>query len=81
MLTSRRRFLQSSALLTPLASFAQTPAKTDRSTRDIRLCHRVDARSVTDDDLHFFQQIGLEWLRLEFGARETTFDALRARFG
>ena len=43
-----------------------------------KLCHRLDAKSVTDDDLRFLQQIGLEWVRLEFGEGDITLDTLRA---
>jgi mannonate dehydratase len=44
-----------------------------------KLCHRLDAKSITDDDLHFLQQIGLKWARLEFGEGDITLDALRAQ--
>jgi len=43
-----------------------------------KLCHRLDAQSVTDGDLQFLQQIGLRWVRLEFGAGDITLDTLRA---
>jgi len=46
--------------------------------RNAKLCHRLDARSITDDDLRFLQQIGLNWVRLEFGAGEVTLDTLEA---
>jgi mannonate dehydratase len=49
-----------------------------------KLSHRLDARNLTDDDLRFLQQIGLRWVRLEFGEGEVTLDTLRAaqqRFG
>jgi mannonate dehydratase len=45
---------------------------------NIKLCHRLDAKTVTDDDLLFLQQIGLGWVRLEFGGGEVTLDTLRA---
>ena len=54
---------------------------------DIKLAHRLNATSITDDDLLFLQQIGLKWVRLEFGDAELLFDSLRvtqerfARFG
>ena len=44
----------------------------------IRLSHRLNARTITDDDLAFLRQIGLEWVRLEFGEGDVSFDALRA---
>ena len=43
-----------------------------------KLAHRLVAKSITDDDLLFLQQIGLRWVRLEFGEGETSFDTLRA---
>src|ERR1700733_14465500 len=45
---------------------------------NIKIAHRINARAVTDDDLLFFQQIGLRWARLEFGEAPITFDQLRA---
>ena len=54
---------------------------------NIKIAHRINARAVTDDDLLFFQQIGLRWARLEFGEAPITLDQLRtvqqrfARFG
>jgi mannonate dehydratase len=44
-----------------------------------KLCHRVDAASVSDDDLRFLEQIGLNWVRLEFGEGEITLDSLRTQ--
>ena len=60
--------------------FAQKPATgmEESDPRNAKLCHRLDARSITDDDLRFLQQIGLEWVRLEFGDGEITLDTLRA---
>jgi hypothetical protein len=43
-----------------------------------KLCHRLDAKSITDDDLRFLRQIGLKWARLEYGEGQVTLDALRA---
>jgi len=54
---------------------------------NIKLAHRLNARHITDDDLLFLKQIGLQWARLEFGAESTPFEYLRstqqrfARFG
>jgi len=45
---------------------------------NVKISHRINARSVTDDDLLFFQQIGLRWARLEFGEQPITLDQLRA---
>ncbi len=44
-----------------------------------KLCHRLNAQSVTDDDLRFLQQIGLEFVRLEFGEGAVGLDELRAQ--
>jgi mannonate dehydratase len=46
--------------------------------RNAKLCHRLDTGNITDDDLRFLQQIGLKWVRLQFGSRPITLDALRA---
>lgn len=45
----------------------------------IRIAHRLTAGSVTDDDLLFLQQVGLKWVRLEFGDRPVTLDQLAAQ--
>jgi hypothetical protein len=37
----------------------------------------MDAKSITDDDLLFLHQIGLQWVRLEIGEGDTTFEDLR----
>jgi hypothetical protein len=63
-----------------MSLLAQAPAR--RGARDqagdIKLAHRLNATSITDDDLLFLQQIGLTWVRLEFPEAELSFDALRA---
>ncbi len=56
----------------------QAPRVAESDPRNAGLCHRLDAQSVTDDDLRFLQQIGLEWVRLEFGAGVVTADTLSA---
>ena len=45
---------------------------------NVKLCHRVNAQSVKDEDLRFLQQIGLRWVRLEFGEGAIGLDDLRA---
>src|SRR5689334_20470972 len=50
----------------------------ENDPQNIKLAHRLDAKTITDDDLLFLQQIGLRWVRLEFGDGDTTFDSLRA---
>jgi len=85
----RRHFLHSAAGALSVPLFAQNrPKIIDLSDpANTKLCHRLDARGITDDDLHFLQQIGLEWVRLEFGQGNITLDRLRseqqryARFG
>jgi mannonate dehydratase len=86
----RRRELFRSAIGTIGATMlAQDRRKTisESDPRNIKLCHRLDANTVTDEDLRFLQQIGLDWVRLEFGAGAVTLDTLRgaqqrfARFG
>lgn len=84
MLSTRRSLLQSGVA----AVAAPRPPAAAGDAGGIRLAHRLNARSITDDDLLFLQQIGLEWVRLEFGENDdTSFDALQglerrfARFG
>jgi mannonate dehydratase len=48
------------------------------SAGNTKLCHRLVAKSITDDDLLFLKQIGLRWARVEFGPEEGSFDHLRA---
>jgi mannonate dehydratase len=73
----RRQFLLSAAAW-PL--LAQTRGKTidEHDPANIKLCHRLTARTLTDDDLRFLQQIGLPWVRLEFDAGGVRLDDLRA---
>jgi mannonate dehydratase len=81
MLRDRRRFLSAAAWAAATPLFGQETAKRKIAESDpanMKLCHRVDARGMTDDDLRFFQQIGLEWLRLEFPQSGADFDALKA---
>ncbi|MBV8807113.1 MAG: mannonate dehydratase, partial [Acidobacteriaceae bacterium] len=44
---------------------------------DVKLAHRLDAKRTSDDDLRFLQQIGLRWVRLEFGQAEIGFEDLK----
>jgi mannonate dehydratase len=77
----RRQFLSSALAVTGLPLLAQQQAKNieEGDPRNAKPCHRLDAASVSDDDLRFLEQIGLKWLRLEFGEGEITLDALRAQ--
>ena len=86
MLCGRREFLRSvvAASASPLLAQEHPDEFADNG---IKLCHRLDAKALTDDDLLFLQQIGLRWVRLEFGQGDVTLDTLRsaqqrfARFG
>jgi mannonate dehydratase len=73
----RRRFLSALAAA-GLPLWPQKRRMEEGDAGNTRLCHRLDARSVTDDDLRFLQQIGLEWVRLEFADGPVTLDSLRA---
>jgi mannonate dehydratase len=76
----RRQFLRSALAAAGIPLLAQKRATTieEFDPRNAKLCHRLDAKSITDDDLLFLHQIGLKWVRLEFGDGEITFDVLRA---
>jgi mannonate dehydratase len=75
----RRQFFASLvAAGLPLRAQKEARKMTEFDPSNARLCHRLDARSITEDDLQFLQQIGLEWVRLEFGDGELTPDALEA---
>ena len=79
MLRDRREFLQAiaSAACVPLAAQAGPIAEDDPG--NAKLSHRIVAKSVSDDDLRFLQQIGLRWARLEWNEGEdASFDTLRA---
>ena len=75
----RRHFLQSAlgAAATPL--LAQRRAITEEDPDNTKICHRLNALSVTDDDLRFLQQIGLRFVRLEWPDRPLTLDAIRTQ--
>jgi mannonate dehydratase len=64
-------------LKTILASTA-APLLAQSETENIKIAHRINAHGITDDDLLFFQQIGLRWARLEFGEAPISLDQLRA---
>ena len=50
----------------------------DDDANNTKIAHRLNADSVTDADLLFLQQVGLRWVRLEFGERPIGYDALLA---
>ncbi len=62
----------------PLLAQSSSKAIEEHDPANTKLAHRLNARSVTDDDLLFLQQIGLRWVRLEFGDADTPFDTLAA---
>ena len=80
MLVERRQLLRTAAYGATAPLLAQRRGKVieESDPANAKLCTRLDARSVTDDDLLFLQQIGLPWVRLEFGEGEITLEALRA---
>src|SRR5262245_41431500 len=73
----RRQFMHFAAGL-PLAAWAQRRTIDESSPDNIKVCHRLNAQSITDDDLRFLQQIGLRWARLEWGQGNITLDTIRA---
>jgi mannonate dehydratase len=64
------------------ATVAAKAGSTKRIDEDdptnVKLAHRLNARSISDDDLLFLKQIGLRWARLEFGTEQTPFEVLRS---
>jgi mannonate dehydratase len=76
----RRHFLQTALAAGSAPGFVQNRAAAadDSDPTNPKLCHRLDAKSITDDDLRFLQQIGLPWARLEFGEGDISLDTLRA---
>jgi mannonate dehydratase len=76
----RRQVLHSAVCAAGWRLFAQNRGKPidEADPGNIKLCHRLNARSVTDDDLRFLEQIGLKWVRLEFDAGDAGIDNLRA---
>jgi mannonate dehydratase len=76
----RRQFLRSALAATGTPILAQPVRKIEEGDPgNAKLCHRLDAKSVSDDDLRFLEQIGLKWVRLEFDAGDITLDTLRAQ--
>ena len=76
----RRQFLRCALAPAGTPLLAQKPPTRieESDPLNAKLCHRLDAKSITDDDLRFLQQIGLKWVRLEFGDGEVTLGALGA---
>ncbi len=66
------------------AAAAPLLAMDEYDAANVKLCHRLVAKSITDDDLLFLKQIGMRWARVEFGPEEGSFEHIRAtqqRFG
>src|ERR1051325_808151 len=77
----RRQFIRSALCASALPAFAQRRAAgiiDEYDPANLKLCHRVDARRISDDDMEFLRQIGLRWLRVEFGETGGGFDELIA---
>jgi mannonate dehydratase len=76
----RRQVLRSALVAAGTPLLAQRTTKIEEGDpRNAKLCHRLDAASVSDDDLRFLEQIGLKWVRLEFGEGEIALETLRAQ--
>jgi mannonate dehydratase len=73
---NRRGFVS----LLPAAAAAFAPAAVIREDdpENTKICHRINARQISDDDLLFLKQIGLRCGRLEFGTGDAPFDYLKA---
>jgi mannonate dehydratase len=80
MLPNRRHLLKAAICASGLPLLGQNRAKSisEDDPGNTKIAHRLNARSITDDDLLFLQQIGLRWARLEFGSGDVTLDGLRA---
>lgn len=71
MALSRRQWIGSLVCAGALPLLAQRD--------NTKIAHRLNAKGLTDDDLLFLRQIGLEWARLEFGETDDAgFDVLKA---
>jgi mannonate dehydratase len=80
MLPCRRTFFKSALFASAMPLFGQRGSKIidEADPGNAKLCHRLDATRITDDDLAFLPQIGLRWARLEYSAGDIGFDTLRA---
>lgn len=75
---SRRHLLQVIGASSGGWLLAQPKRIDESDASNTKIAHRINAAGITDDDLLFFQQIGLRWARLEFGEAPITLDQLRA---
>jgi len=74
-MTLNRRQVLLSAL--GVASIPRVSAQQD-DDNNTKIAHRLNADSLTDEDLLFLQQVGLKWARVEFGEKPIGYDALLA---
>lgn len=78
MRTGRRTMLKmavAAGAAPTLAGAANNARITEDDPANIKLSHRIPA-TASDDDLHFLQQIGLKWARVEFGDMDPSLDGL-----
>jgi mannonate dehydratase len=73
MILNRRQLL-----LSALGASAARPVFGQSDANNTKLAHRLTAKSISDDDLLFLQQIGLKWVRLEFGEDPVSFETMLA---
>jgi mannonate dehydratase len=66
-------------MLYALGAIAMKGLGQEEDPNNIKIAHRLDASSISDDDLLFLQQIGLKWVRLEFGVRPASFETILAQ--
>ena len=74
MTLNRRQVLLSAV---GVASIPRVSAQQD-DDNNTKIAHRLNADSLTDEDLLFLQQVGLKWVRVEFGEKTIGYDALLA---
>lgn len=74
MTLKRRQILLSAVGMTAIP---RLPAQQD-DDNNTKIAHRLNADSLTDDDLLFLQQLGLKWARVEFGETPMGYEALIA---
>ncbi len=72
----RRNFLQFAALLPAIARSAR--GIDEYGPDNVKISHRINGRTISDDDLLFLKQIGLRWVRAEFDQGDASFDYLRS---
>jgi mannonate dehydratase len=74
MTLNRRQVLLSTVGVTTIPRIS---AQQD-DDNNTKIAHRLNADSLTDEDLLFLQQVGLKWVRVEFGEKTIGYDALLA---